>query len=87
MRNGNELESVFTIPDPGWVDQRGPGKDRIGRNTVALFIDLSKAFNTVNHTSPIQRFSEIGLDQASCRLLKITLVVLLAIDWIILDVD
>ena len=38
LRYGNELESVFTIPDPGWGDQRG-FKKLIFRTVKAPLID------------------------------------------------
>ena len=37
---------------------------------AALFIDLSKAFDMVDHFLLLQRLSEIGLDQASCNWLN-----------------
>ena len=34
---------------------------------AAIFIDLSKAFDTLDHPLLIQRLSEIGIDQVSCK--------------------
>jgi hypothetical protein len=34
---------------------------------AALFIELSKDFDTVDHHTLIQRLTEIGLNQASCK--------------------
>lgn len=40
------------------------------QHCAALFIDLSKAFDTLDHSLLIQRFSAIGLDQAACNWFK-----------------
>jgi sarcosine oxidase/L-pipecolate oxidase len=37
------------------------------QHCAALFIDLSKAFDTVVHSLLIQKLASIGLDQAACN--------------------
>jgi hypothetical protein len=38
-----------------------------GNIVLPIFIDLSNAFNTVDHSLQIQRLFSIGLDQAACN--------------------
>ena len=40
------------------------------QDCVALFIDLSKAFDSVNHVLLLKRLAEIGLDHKSCNWFK-----------------
>lgn len=65
FRPGHSTTSAATQ-----VDDIISGIDK-KKHCAALFIDLSKAFDTVDHLLLLNRLSSIGLDLAACRWFKI----------------
>jgi hypothetical protein len=68
LRSFLSLKCILNVHQSGFI----PSHDVVNcmdkrQHCAALFIDLSNAFDTVDHSLLIQRLSSIGLDQAACN--------------------